>query len=362
MVTAGTPRKIDPLLQPLVTASSPREIDRRLDLLIKEHADPILLSVIRRKLKITLRRSPGARQSQEELNAEDVYSAAIAQIVGRLNTVRATPGEPIADFESYVAVVASNACDAFLRLKYPKRQLVKNRLRYLLGGHSNQTGLATWTGSRGDTLCGFQAWKEAGRSVQRNSAYQQMMATPAAFARTTLANLEARDSNAATLVSALLNRVGGPIDLDDLIQVMGEALDIKDHKPVEESDEPNEWQSERVVSPGPRISETIVGKSYLEALWHQVCELPSRQRSAVLLNLRDERGRGVIALLPILGIATVREIATALDMPASELADLWNELPLDDMSIAGRMGITRQQVINLRKVARERLGRRLADW
>ena len=35
-------------------------------------------------------------------------------------------------------------------------------------------------------------------------------------------------------------------------------------------------------------------------------------------------------------------------------------LPLDDLRVAERFGITRQQVINLRKSARERLGRRLA--
>jgi hypothetical protein len=38
---------------------------------------------------------------------------------------------------------------------------------------------------------------------------------------------------------------------------------------------------------------------------------------------------------------------------------LWKELPLDDLTIAGRLGATRQQVINLRKSARARLVRRL---
>jgi len=81
---------------------------------------------------------------------------------------------------------------------------------------------------------------------------------------------------------------------------------------------------------------------------------------ALLLNLRDAEGRGVLALMPLTETATLREIATALDMPPRELAQIWNQLPVEDAVIAERLGLTRQQVINLRKSARERLWRRTA--
>jgi hypothetical protein len=42
-----------------------------------------------------------------------------------------------------------------------------------------------------------------------------------------------------------------------------------------------------------------------------------------------------------------------------DLDELWDELPLDDLKIAARLGMTRQQVINLRKSARARLARRM---
>jgi hypothetical protein len=48
-------------------------------------------------------------------------------------------------------------------------------------------------------------------------------------------------------------------------------------------------------------------------------------------------------------------------MPAQEFAGLWNELPLADDAIARRLGLMRQQVVNLRKSARERLGRRMRN-
>jgi predicted DNA-binding protein (UPF0251 family) len=67
-----------------------------------------------------------------------------------------------------------------------------------------------------------------------------------------------------------------------------------------------------------------------------------------------------VALLPRTGTASLRVIADALDIPLPDLARLWHTLPLDDAQIAERLGVTRQQVINLRKSARDRLARRMA--
>jgi hypothetical protein len=53
------------------------------------------------------------------------------------------------------------------------------------------------------------------------------------------------------------------------------------------------------------------------------------------------------------------ELASALGFSTAQLAELWPRLPLDDAAIAGKLGLTRQQVINLRKSARARLGRRI---
>jgi DNA-binding CsgD family transcriptional regulator len=79
------------------------------------------------------------------------------------------------------------------------------------------------------------------------------------------------------------------------------------------------------------------------------------------LNLRDQDGYG-IDLFPYRGIASIRQIADALEISIEEFARMWNELPLDDATIADRLGITRQQVINLRKAARERLARNMRDF
>jgi len=113
------------------------------------------------------------------------------------------------------------------------------------------------------------------------------------------------------------------------------------------------------ADPRASILSELKQRDQLRSLWDEIRELPARQCSALLLNLRDEQGRGVVALFPLTGTATMREIAEVLGMPAERFAELWNDLPLDDASIAELLGVTRQQVINLRKSGRERLSRRL---
>jgi hypothetical protein len=89
--------------------------------------------------------------------------------------------------------------------------------------------------------------------------------------------------------------------------------------------------------------------------------LPSRQRAALLLGLDDRHGRDAITLLTNARVASLRHIAEALEIGVQELAAMSHDLPLDDATIAMKLGSTRQQVVNLRKAARERLARRIAS-
>jgi DNA-directed RNA polymerase specialized sigma24 family protein len=128
---------------------------------------------------------------------------------------------------------------------------------------------------------------------------------------------------------------------------------------------PRGWDGEdedplgRLPDPAPDAATALERRTYLALLWEEIRQLPPRQAAALILNLRDGQGRNAVALLPLTGIATMREIARTLDMPAERFAEIWNRLPLEDAAIAESLGITRQQVINLRKSARERLARRM---
>lgn len=107
---------------------------------------------------------------------------------------------------------------------------------------------------------------------------------------------------------------------------------------------------------------TVQQRDYVRALWAEVSRLPRPQRVAVLLNLRDANGRGVIALFPLAGVAAIREIARILEMDAREFAGIFNDLPWDDNAIAAMLGCSRQQVINLRMAARKRLHARMKPF
>jgi DNA-directed RNA polymerase specialized sigma24 family protein len=160
-----------------------------------------------------------------------------------------------------------------------------------------------------------------------------------------------------TFLSELLGAVGQPIELDALVGVMAELWDVRDADALVDSDPQN--AIEEAADPRPGAAAEAERRIYLERLWLEIRALPMRQRAALLLNLKDKRGCGVLSLLPLTGVATLRELAEALEMAAPDFAELWKELPLDDAAIAGRLGLARQQVINLRKSARERLARRM---
>ncbi|HEX8154283.1 MAG TPA: hypothetical protein VF698_14210, partial [Thermoanaerobaculia bacterium] len=152
-------------------------------------------------------------------------------------------------------------------------------------------------------------------------------------------------------IEVLLAATGAAVTLDDLARALAELWNVADIAPP------------TLVSPAadPTVTHDVrlEGRQYLEIVWGEILELPPAQRAALLLNLRDADGGNAIALFTLLGIATLDAIAIAMNVPVDELAAMWNRLPLDDLTIASMLGVKRQQVINLRKSARERLARRM---
>jgi hypothetical protein len=155
----------------------------------------------------------------------------------------------------------------------------------------------------------------------------------------------------------LFERSGGPIGFDEVVTIAAEMWHIHD-PPTVSIDTGCAQRDNPFTSSGPRVDLALEQRLFFEQVWGEVCQLPVLQRAALLLNLRDSRDGGVISFLPFLGVASKEELARLLEMPCEDFQKLWSELPLDDSRIAQMFGITRQQVINLRKTARERLVRR----
>jgi hypothetical protein len=162
------------------------------------------------------------------------------------------------------------------------------------------------------------------------------------------------------LLAAIFNAANLPVELDELVRLTATVLQIKDEPSV--SIEAENEEGEIIAVAQDDVAWQVEKRIFLQRLWEEVQTLPLQQRTALLLNLRDAGGRGCIALFPVVGVASLRQLAATLEIPLEEFAALWNQLPLDDAAIAGLLNLTRQQVINARKAARERLMRRLRGF
>lgn len=340
----------DRFLLPFLSAESEEASERCLARLINEQAAPVIQAVIRGKLH-TPGGDPPSRQE-----AEDLYAEAVLQLLARLRVLSASPhSQPIADFRGYVAVVAYNACHHYLRRKYPARWRLKNRLRYLL---THRRGFALWEDEGGGWLCGLDAWR--GRRAEAAAGAAGLRGLAGEVGAVGVGGAGASADELADLLEAIFGRVGGPARLEELTGLVAELLGVSDRGGAAHPEELPDAEALRGdgAAADADFAVELERRSYLRRLWAEITQLPRMQRAALLLNLRDAQ-EGVIALLPLAGVATIRQIAEQVGLPPEEFASLWGRLPLEDRAVAELLGVTRQQVINLRKAARARLGRRM---
>ena len=339
----------DAVLLPYLHAEGEEDSERSLVTLISEHVDPVVRQVTLRSLHLI----GAVRGGNDAAQAEDIRGDVVVYLLARLRKLKADPREEaIADLRGYVAVMANHACHRYLRRKHPQRHILKEKLRYLL---TRQNGLALWTSDQGETVAGFAAWR-AGRMEAAADRLETLTRSPAACVPAELSAREAGSARAAALLAAIFDYAGGPLPLDALVNAVARLWGIEDHE------EADEEVLARVADGRAGAGAELEARQYLGLLWEEIKQLPLRQRAALLLNLKEEHGRSLLALLPLMGIAAMRQIAEALGMTAGQLAELWQQLPMDDARIAERLQLTRQQVINLRKSARERLGRRMRGF
>lgn len=327
----------DRLLREYTESTDSAEAERLLESLIVDHAQSGIRKIVSYKLAFQ-----GAAEAQD---IEDVSSEVMVELISRLRTMK--DGErdaTIGSFSGYTAVAAYHACNEYLRRKYPNRHRLKTRLRYLL---STERQLAIWEDARSDWLCGFARWQAEGRAPAAAARLQNWAEELADLPRGRAA------LHPADLVSRLLKHFDGPVELDELVAIVGQIWGVEDPAVAPES------AARDVESGGDDPGVRLDLRRWMAELWAQIRNLPQPQRVALLLNLRCSSENAAVGLLPLAGVASIREIAAALEWPAEELAAIWNQLPLDDLAIAERLAVSRQRVINLRKSARERLSRRM---
>lgn len=343
--------QVDEALLPLLRVSDEPELQHLLARIVSEHAEPIIKDIIRYKLRAPDHSSNHGRD--HENHAEDIYNDAIVQLLVRLKEFKANPQhKAISNLRSYVAVIAYNSCYRHLRLMYPQRHVLKNRLRYLL---TRQAGFALWEGANKELTCGFAVWKEDITNKVETAKIQKLNEDPRIVMESGLLAVDAQKAKPAAVLAAIFNYAKCPLKLDELVNIVARLWGIKDQVSSFEVEE----ESGGITNKQVDFTIELDQQEYLKNLWSEIVALPVGQRAALLLNLRDSEGRGCIELFHLAGLVTIKQMAAVLNTPLATFAALWNDLPLDDLTIAERLGLTRQQVINLRKSARARLARRM---
>ena len=328
-----------PSLEAYVAAAGEVESAEILAALFDQVIDPQIRSLVRNKLHVTLRPADDSKVNQD---AFDLVGDIRVLILNKLRLLRASPGgQQIADLEAYVRTVASNKINHSFRQRYPRRLRLKNQLRYLL---SHDGHFALWQDAEGEWLCGMAA------GTDRPITWSQLFDHATRAFDTSPGQLES--SNILEIVRTMFDGLAYVARFRDLVSVLYDLLRIEEPAEVAEEAGRNE------VDQNEQPQERLEHQAFLKAIWDGVGELPVRHRTALLLNLRDRDGDGLIALLPATRVASIADIARRLEIPVEQFAAMWPELPWDDNRIAEYLGLTRQQVINLRQSARGTLRRR----
>jgi RNA polymerase sigma factor (sigma-70 family) len=273
------------------------------------------------------------RRFQGQLNdhdTDDVTSTVVLRVIRRVGEGSAE----IVSLDDFVATLTYNAAYDFLRRRYPEKTRHKNRLRYVL---LHDDRLSMWNTPAG-TMTGLAQWRGASDAssidLSRDDATNRMLDRSAT----------------ADALFAIFEWNGQPLLLNDLTRVTADLWLIAEAETIDVS---------AAVDTARDPTEQLEQRQYLESIWREIRELRVSQRWALMLNLRDSDGLNALSLLVFVGAATFDELAEALEMQPARLAELWPQLPISDLAIAEMLGVNRQQVINLRRSARERLSRRM---
>lgn len=336
----------DPALRIFCEAKTEAKANQILEQLIEETAEPLIRKILKGKFA-QLRRQVGS-----EWDFEDVYSSARSNLIGRLLRLRNHPGgNGVSNFAAYTAKIAYAAWSDYTHSRCPSLTKVRYRLQYLFENRTNQKGFALWEGKDGEVWCGFAGWDPAAiGAAHRNVRRSRLIESPKAVAAEVFSEREPKHLGLAELAAELLNWLGTPVELNALAVAAAELLEVFDESSVPLPPDGNLLEVPGLVDAQPTPIDEAKWREYLAWLAAEVARLPLRQRTAFLLH------SSATTEFELNGILSIRQLAALLERPVDEVAGFWKDLPLDDRRTAQLLGLERQQVINLRRVARDTLG------
>jgi RNA polymerase sigma factor (sigma-70 family) len=347
---------MDQLLLPYLSATDESKRQQHLDELLMIHAAPVVRQTLRRRL--------GFYVSQRGINphnqgAEDLYQEIMTKVVQALHDLRNTSAKTgIENLKQYVARIASNACNDVLRTKSPARARLKNNLRFILSHHRD---FAVWK-AEGETLCGFGVWRDSSKSRSSEKQLVDIEERLASFRSTRFPRENIKQVPLTKIVAELFRWIGGPVELDALVNIVATLLDVKDHPHESVDDDTNQYLEARVADSTLSSSSRLEEQALLRSLWQALKELATEQRDVFCFGFEDESGRDLFTVLLEAEIVTFRELAQQLGRSTETIVGLWSKMPMDDEGIAFEMKTTRAQVYKWRFRALGRLKKGLLPF
>lgn len=360
--------EFDQLLREYKESSDEDRAQEMLNLLLL-YARPVIEGILSGKFNCHVQLDKTSRFPE----ADAIYGIINNRLWQKLCSLKTAPQENHIDhYLAYVGAVANNAFRDYLREKNKQRRKLKDSLRYLLDGRNNKSPFVWWYDKDKRLLSGLVEWRDGKRPFVRTRHYLRLVEDPLDMMRTALSDEEASSRSLLDLMQAIYFWVDGPVQFDDLVMVIAELKGIKaeifTHGEVVESGSDDTADDKRSLSAGesfltripdprPSTQERLERGELITAIWERILRLPPQGRLDFVLKKLD-----IIDEIMREGVATIYEVAAALEVSAEELGAVF------DREAADKDGLNDEYLSEILKapsttiaVRRGRFRRKLAE-
>jgi hypothetical protein len=318
-----------------------------IDDLIASYADPIIKKIILQKMGLY---SNSAWKSIIRYESEDLYQTVLMKLVGVLGSKHPSFLDQNPDeIKRYVATVAYNVCNDFIRERYPERHRLKDKLRDLLKRHPD---FSYWY-IADRLLCGFSNW--IGRTESSKVATLICYLDENGIV-TELEGLNVKDLvgfRFSKLIAELFCWFDGPIEIEHLVYITAKLQGVRD-EPIESIDN-EDFPVWKIADYTNTCYERVEVRELLHRFWGGICTLPLTQRKTILITCFDHTGESLLHSLIYEKIVAISQIYQVLAMTREELISIWDKLPMDTSTAALELGTNNRMIAKWRHRALKKL-------
>ncbi|MEQ1607115.1 MAG: hypothetical protein ABL999_19800 [Pyrinomonadaceae bacterium] len=333
--------KIDELLASYLEAADEACAQGQLDTLFEKYIDPQIIFELKAYSTLSIE------------DKEEICSKAHLRLVTKFRKLRTTTtnGEtaPIENTAAYIKTVIKNLRIDHLLAKHPEWRHAANRLKHLAS--DSDRDLEIFYDVEGVCCVRLMSFDAIPSSFDISETVRKVRET----------NPRHLFLKIQELTPIVLNIVGHAVYRNDLVRSIVEITGSMRFEEVELPEEIDHLMFDR-----DKFVESDRQQVKLRLIWSELIKLPPNQRKALLLSLRETRDTEAITLVLKRRIASIAEVADALEIGIEEFSEMFQRLPMSSSEIAELLGIEgsehstkEQKVDNLRSVARQLLKKRL---